>query len=204
MHGLSPRQVLALWNLLFSGAQPAVSKLKPPLTPGERQGLESSGLIVLEKRGRARHVLVTNKAWAFAAEHLDAGFARSEFAADALAGLLESLGRYLETRSLDLVDFFVNLDEPVGARQKILQAYLRASGGRSRVRVRLTRLRALLPELERDKLDQALIGMQRDAAYNLVLWPLDDPRDLRPEDARDAVVVSGQVRHIIYMEDTER
>ena len=200
MAGLSPRQVLALWNLLFSGAQPRLSKLKPRLTAAERQELIAQGLITLEKRGRASHIQVTPKAWAYAAERLDAGFSRSKFAADALAGLLETLKHYLERNKLGLESFCACEPDIEHLEDRILDAYLEASGGRSNIRVRLSELRDLLHDIDRNALDSELIRMQKANVYNLVLWPIDDPRDIRPEDDDGALTVSGRKRHILYMD----
>ena len=64
----SPKQVLALWNMLFTGEEPAISKIQPGLNPRERGQLQEAGLIEIEKRGRASHIILTEKAWAWAAK----------------------------------------------------------------------------------------------------------------------------------------
>jgi hypothetical protein len=102
----SPKLTLLIWVLLFSGSEPSLSQVKPSLSPQERAWLEAAGLIRLEKRGRFKHIILTDKAWGWAAEHLDAAFShKSLAAAPALGGLLKRLKAFLEARELALADF---------------------------------------------------------------------------------------------------
>ena len=198
----SPKQALVLWNLLFTGEEPSISNLKPSLTAGERRQLEEAGLIELEKRGRARHVMLTDEAWAWAADHLDGEISASKYAVPALKGVLTALKAHLKKHGLALADF-VAPEEDQGPdpelTQRVREAYLNASGGQSNVRVRLCELRRELPDLPRDVLDGHLICMQAQAC-GLVLWPLDDPRDLTEEDHQAALEIAGVKRHILYLE----
>ena len=70
------------------------------------------------------------------------------------------------------------------------------AGGRGHVRIRLADLRRRLNE-PRPTLDQKLLEMERRG--RLVLYRLDDPREILPED-RDAVLhtPAGNERHILY------
>jgi len=204
----SPKQVLVLWNLLFTAEEPMISKLQPALTPKERRQLESAGLIEIERRGRAGHVLLTEKCWAWAAGHLEAEISQSKFAVKALKGLLGSLKTHLERQNLSLAEFLSpeeeSRDEPAAAvtdlPARIRHAYLQASGGRSNVRVRLKDLRPLLPDLPRPVLDRELLRLQRENPGGLVLWSLDDPQEITAEDQAAAVDLAGTKRHIIYLE----
>jgi len=206
----SPKQVLVLWNLLFTGEEPMISKLQPALTPKERRPLEAAGLIEIERRGRANHVRLTEKGWAWAAGHLEAEISQSKFAVKALQGLLGRLKTYLERQNLSLAEFLSPEDESMevtAARPllpdppaRIRSAYLQASGGRSNVRVRLKDLRPLLPDLPRPLLDRELLRLQRENPGRLVLWSLDDPQEITAEDQAAAVDLAGIKRHIIYME----
>jgi hypothetical protein len=201
----SPKQALALWNLLFTGDEPSISNLKPALTAGERRQLEEAGLIELEKRGRARHIMLTDEAWAWAADHLDGEISVSKYAAPALRGVLTALKTHLRQQGLTLAEF-VAPEEPAddqvpdpGLSRRVREAYLKASAGQSNVRVRLCDLRRELPDVSRDRLDRHLVDMQAQAC-GLVLWPLDDPLDLTTEDQEAALEIAGEKRHILYLE----
>ncbi|MEW6265728.1 MAG: hypothetical protein AB1641_21865 [Thermodesulfobacteriota bacterium] len=215
----SPKQALALWGLFFTAQEPMISKWKPALTAKERREIEAAGLIELVKRGRAKHVRLTEQAWTWAPAHLDDEISPSRFAAEALAGLLAALKRSLELRKLNLKEFLVPLAEaeagPVveagieagverpaalDLAERIREAYLQASGGQSNVRVRLFDLVRLLPDVAKPRLDAELLAMQRQQRYGLVLWSLDDPWDIGVEDDRAAVDLGGVKRHIVYME----
>ncbi|MFH1091803.1 MAG: hypothetical protein V1742_09570 [Pseudomonadota bacterium] len=213
---LSPKQVLVLWNLIFTGQEPMISRLRPSLTPRERRAMEEAGLILIEKRGRAGYILLTDKAWALAAANLEAEIALSKYAAPVLRAVLTSLKRQMNQSKFSLAEFAAEefdfaaeiSGEAAGFQdgvevlpdEQIKMAYLKAAGGRSNVRVRLSELRSLLPHLPKPRLDAELIAMQRARRFNLVLWSLDDPRDIGPEDEKAAVDVAGVKRHIVYME----
>ncbi|MDY6851057.1 MAG: hypothetical protein SV487_03135 [Thermodesulfobacteriota bacterium] len=205
----SPKQVLALWNMLFTGQEPAISKIQPGLNPGERRQLQEAGLIEIEKRGRANHIILTEKAWAWAASNLKADISSSKFAGIALRGLLSRLQRHLDQKTFTLAGLLAVDDEPVlpdrepepdGLAEQIRAAYLRASGGGSNVRVRLKDLRRYLPGVPKPGLDAELIRLQQEGIFGLVLWSLDDPLDIGPEDEAGAVEIGGVKRHIVYME----
>lgn len=208
----SPKQVLALWNLLFTGEEPAISKIQPGLNPKERRQLQEAGLIEIEKRGRAGHIILTEKAWAWAASHLEADISSSKFAGIALRGLLGRLQRHLDQKTFTLAELLAIEEEPVlpahadlepepdSLAERIQAAYLRASGGGSNVRVRLKDLRRYLPGVPKPRLDAELVRLQREAVWGLVLWSLDDPLDIGPEDETAAVEIGGVKRHIVYME----
>lgn len=102
----SPKLTLLIWVLLFTGGEPSLSQVKPKISPQERAWLESAGLIRMDKRGRFKHIVLTDKAWGWAAEHLDSAFShKSLAAAPALGGLLKRLKAFLEARELALADF---------------------------------------------------------------------------------------------------
>ncbi|MGH6840568.1 MAG: hypothetical protein ACREDV_00500, partial [Methylocella sp.] len=68
------KQTLILWALLVrDSAAGFQNELKPEPEKADREALEKAGLIKCEKRGRYRRVWieVTEKGWAWAADHLD-------------------------------------------------------------------------------------------------------------------------------------
>ncbi len=200
----TPRQVLAIWRMLFTGEEPSQTKLGAYLgSKGakERQQLVDAGLIELEKRGRAKHAILTEKAWGWAAEHLDAEISQSKLAAFALEGLLVKLKLYMGHNDVALVEILsppAVPAPPVLTEELLREAYFRASGGRSNVRVRLSTLRRLLPHITRDQLDSLLTAMQR--REKLVLFSFDDPQEITSEDRQAALDLGGGIkRHIVYM-----
>lgn len=213
---LGPKEVLLLWVLLFTGAEPKISELRPNIGVDRRKKLERLGLIALEKRyspsksGRkypAQHVTLTDKAWLWATEHLDAEFSRTSNAAPALHGLLLKLKAYLAANDMPLAallsagnkqrlnDDVSSVAEPVD--ETIVAAYLALTHGKWHVRVRLAELRPRLAHIDRKRLDEALLRMQRED--RLVLYPNDDSFDMTHEDEDAALYVGANPRHILYM-----
>ena len=253
----SPIQTLALWSLFFTDkAPPMQSKLAPRLDPRQRKELVDAGLITLKKKGRASHVFLTEKAWAWAAAHLDAPFSHTKNAAPPLASLLATLKKYMDSQGIPLVEILNpaktpslarkefssshgrqpdgrQTDAPKAARpqpspedlakpippgqktsgsaafgdpkerleQRVKRAYLDASGGRWDVRVRMADIRKKLVDIPPTSLDAILRKMQLD--QKLVLYPLDEPSEISPEDDAAAVVAGGRKNHILYMTATK-
>lgn len=113
----SPKLTLLIWVLLFTGSEPSLSQVKPKISPQERAWLETAGLIRLDKRGRFKHIVLTDKAWGWAADHLDSAFShKSLAAAPALGGLLRRLKAFLEARELALADFLQPSPAQPGSR----------------------------------------------------------------------------------------
>ena len=67
------------------------------------------------------------------------------------------------------------------------------------MRVRIADLRGSLSDVNHDELSAVLRRMQLSDDCNLVLYPYDDPREIRPEDSAAAVEIAGQENHILYM-----
>ncbi|MFH1112786.1 MAG: hypothetical protein V1792_02600 [Pseudomonadota bacterium] len=213
----NPRQVLALWRMLFTGEEPMQSTLAAFLGKNgarQREELVKAGLLELEKRGMAHHVLLTDRAWAWAGENLDSEISMSKFAAPVLQALLVRMKAYMENRNISLAEILVQSSQyggeappdksgepdvitPEPSDEMVEQAYRVASSGRSNVRVRLAKLRELLRDLERDKLDTLLISMQQRG--KLTLYSLDDPQEIDLADEKAAIDVGGFKRHIVYM-----
>ena len=205
----TPLQVLTLWNLLFTGDTPKLSDLKPRLSPAQRRPLVAGGLIELEKRGRAKHVVLTEKAWAWAADNLDAEFSPSVNAAIALKGLLPKLLGYIRATGTSLAEM-LTAPAPEGPAEghsappaastgdRIRNAYRTVAHGQWNVRVRLADLRHELTDLTRGEVDEILLRLQRHG--QIVLYPLDDPLEIRAEDRMAALEVGGRPAHVIYME----
>ena len=211
----SPKQILFIWVLLFTGNEPAVSKVKPKIFPKERTQMMEAGLIRLETRGRSKHIVLTDKAWGWAAEHLDAAFSLQSLAsAPARGGLLKKLKAFLEVRELALADFLNPAPakpgpeavprpaEPArvsaaGLEAAVVRAYLQASGSVWNVWVKLAEIRKRLPDVPRADLDRELLRLEK--AKRAILYPIEDSEALRPEDQAAAINVAGFKRHIVQM-----
>ncbi|MBF0528443.1 MAG: hypothetical protein HQK55_04065 [Deltaproteobacteria bacterium] len=208
---MSPKQVLLLWNLLFTGNQPAITELRPKLSRAEWKAMEKDGLIEPQRRGRRIHICLTPKALDWAAENMDAEISQSQYAAEALSALLGKLKIYLRETKSSLPEFIKQAaaaepesrpmkSDPPDLADQVRQAYLTVSGGLLNVRVRLAQLISYLSDVPKPVLDELLVAMQRVGRFGLVLWSLDDPRDITAADDQAAVSIAGIKRHIIYME----
>lgn len=197
----TPLQTLVLFKLLFSGEEPKQSDVKE-LKPKARRDLIDSGLIELEKRGRAQHIILTDKAWSWVAENLDAEFPRSPNATPALRGLLLKLKNYLDRNDIPLVHILhasaVEKPSTPDLKSRITTAYFRITGGQRNVRVHLKDLRHEIQDVPRYDLDAALLEMQNER--KLVLMHLDDPQERTQEDEQAAIDIFGHKRHILYLE----
>ncbi|EKQ66592.1 hypothetical protein OsccyDRAFT_5080 [Leptolyngbyaceae cyanobacterium JSC-12] len=206
----TPKQALVMWSLLITGDEPAISKVRPELKPAERKPLIDFGLIELVKRGRSTHIVLTDKAWDWAAGHFEVELSKSNYAVPILQELLKKLGSYLNSHKIPLVEFLVYKNTTIEHSEsgaavlsdlgaKIREAYLQASGGEYNVRVRLSQLRQLVDDLPQAEVDKVLIQMG--LVGKITLMHLDDPQEIRPEDEQAAVNIGGQKNHIVYMRE---
>ena len=206
-----PTPSLALWELLLTGEEPAMSKVKPDITPSVRQKLVDEGLIELEKRGRSTHILLTDGAWNRALDDLVVEGSRSPYGNTVLQHLLKRVQQYLDVNNISLAEFLRSKDpapldsdsdseqSAAAVEDKIRAAYTKASQGSYNVRVKLAELRKYLSEFSRTQIDQALGKMELEE--NLVLMTLNDPQEIDAEDEAAAVDVGGQKRHIVYVKE---
>lgn len=214
---IPPLLVLLMWNLLFTGDEPMVSKAKPGVDRKKLIPLLDGGLIVLEKRGRANHIVLTDRAWQWAEEHLDAEFSPRANATPALQGLLPRLKNYLQQTGTPLAELLNTEVVPspapevppteavvpptpasdVPIEDAIRRAYLTLSGNQWNSRVRLASLREQLGAYPRAELDQVLLRLQ--TAGRLVLYRLDDPQDTFDADRAAALYLGSDPRHLVYM-----
>src|SRR5262245_58102353 len=132
-------QTLILWALLARGGGGFQKDIRPEVKKPDREALIRAGLIVSEKRGRPGLWLeITDKGWAWAADHLDAELPKRSTAGGViLQAWLKRLKAFIETRGLVLADIFglqqppqhQPVDYPV-LHQRIRKAYLELTGGR--------------------------------------------------------------------------
>ncbi len=213
----NPKQALVLFALLFTGDEPMATKLKPRLSAKERKPLEKAGLIVLERRGRATHVVLTDAAWDWAGKNLDVPISAQARANETLAAVFVHLKAFLDGRGIQLaeiaragvgrankasvpgkLDSKTRANHPTEVVARVREICLRAAGGRSAVRVRLAQVREALPDVTRAELDRTLLAMHRSGAA--VFFPLDNPQDRYPADESGALRIAGTPHHVLYLD----
>jgi hypothetical protein len=206
----NPRQNQYLWRLLLSGGEGYQKDLKVnKLTAAERDELVRSGLIEQEKHHRALFHRLGERGWSWIGEHMDPDFPPRSNVVPLLKLLLNRLDAYMKATGTPLSAIMspqltpgpspAPEPEPAGdLTDAIRQAYLGLAGGRWNTRVRIADLRGALPDVARGTLDEELRRLQQNGA--LVLYSIDDPRDIGPQDQAAAVDVAGAQRHLVYME----
>ena len=192
-----PRQTLYMLRLVFGPAEPRLKDLLPPLEPvALREELESQGLIRLDKRGRHQHVVITDKGWQWTQAHLSSPISTvGALPGRVLSDLLPRLQKFLERHGHALAELF----DPgaIAPIQQLRDALLTLSQGRTQQRLTLAQLRAALPQLTREALDEALLDLQRDGS--IALYHEDNPA-LRSADVDVAAVqLAGSRYHLIYL-----
>lgn len=108
---LNPTQSLLLWNMITgetpAAREPALSEAIPKLNvKRDRAPLLDAGYLTLESRGRAKHLLLTEKAWAWAASCSDVELPR-DAGSRALQGLLRKLLPFLQKKRIALAALVV-------------------------------------------------------------------------------------------------
>jgi hypothetical protein len=200
-----PLQVLFLWRLLASDGEAWWKEIKPQPPKAKRDELERADLIDVERRrspkgGIGFQITLTDKAWAWAAANLNAEVSRRSTAAGpVLQDILTKLKGYLENTGVPLVEVLGPTTPSADVESRLRSIYLSISGGRTKTRVRLADLRAALPDVPREDLDKTVLAM--DDRGVLVLYPIEDPRELTYRDREAAVVVGGEANHLVYLED---
>lgn len=79
----------------------------------------------------------------------------------------------------------------------ILNAYLHVTRGERNKYVRLAEIRPLLSLFDRGRIDKALAKMQTDG--KAVLYPIDDPYRIKPEDNAAQLKVAGERRDLLLI-----
>jgi hypothetical protein len=191
---LEPLERLLLWKMIFLGYEPAQSKTKPKtVSPVRtRRKLLDMGLIEIEKRGKSGHLVLTDKAWLWASENLEAEISiRSYESGPILQTVLAKLKVFLTMKELPLAEFLHgkirNTPEPGTAaihnvrqplEERIRDAYQKISRGRWNTPVRLAEIRKALVDVPRDEQDKELRRLKLED--RILLLPMEDPQDRAP------------------------
>lgn len=209
-----------LWALVASGGEGFNDDLGAAKKP--REALKRARLIEVETRKRqarkktvpALYLWLTDAGWARC--NGDMAWQKPRGKAERfLNALLQRLKVLFERQgaAASLADFIVNsapeaAPSPVattgkevtpnaGLGARIRAACLELGGGREAVRVRLADLRRRLVDVPADELSAGVRELSRRG--ELTLYPLDDPRQVTPDDEAAAIRSSTDVpQHILY------
>lgn len=226
--GLTGKQALALWELIVMGDAKLVTALSAKLEQPEVKALERAGLVTVQRRPQKNKpdygskLYVTDEAWDWAnRQGFTAILSRTPVAASLLEALLVKVGAYLKLHDLALDHLLrprrdvpesgdaasIAVEERSGAvpnqaapttlEERIQAAYLRVTNGALNQQVRLALLRTELRGEAVDAVNMELRAMQQRG--NAVLYPVDDPQALRPEDDAAALQVSGERRDLLFI-----
>jgi hypothetical protein len=211
---------LILWALLVrDNAADFQNELKPEPDKADREALEKAGLITSERRGRYRRywLEVTEKGWAWAADHLDDDLPTGSSAGSSvLQAWLTRLKVYMRARNVALAEVLAPQLTRTGdsegiaksaatqasdydtLRTRIRQAYFAVTGDRINTRARLCDIRDKLNDIGRAALDEALKRMQREQQASL--YPLDNKTEITDADRNAAIYFGSEPRHILWIE----
>lgn len=212
-----PEQRL-LWMLVANAGEAFNSDVKPETSI--RTSLERAGLIEVEKRQKlsgkrkvqVKFLRLTDAGWAWCNQDMSWQKPRGK-AEQVLNALLQRLKIVFERRGTvaSLADFINHStlaprDQAATATdgpnettldQRIRAACLDLGGGREAVRLRIADLRNRLADVSSEELTEGIRELSR--RRELTLYPLDDPRQITPEDQAAAIHSStGVPQHILY------
>lgn len=181
----------------------------------DRNGLLEAGLIRVEQRGRAGYLVLEERAWDFVVENLGRPLPKTALAAKLLTTVLKRVGTLIETHGHSISEFALSgtsvgtaggprvtdaspqLVEKATTEEQIRAACLSLTGGQTGKRIRLADLRNKVPA-SREVLDNLLQSMQQ--AGRVVLYKMDNPAEVTPEDEQAALLIAGNPRHLVYLE----
>lgn len=212
---LKSKYELILWNLLLTGDEPQVSKIKPKMTTAECKPLIQQGLIKLEKRGRANHLVLEDKAWDWMSERLQSEDFTVEFSPRATTAIpifqtfLMRLGQYMRSNDVPLVEFLkpilsssnVSIDhQPSQAslEERIRKTYASLTQTSSEFRVRIVQIHQAINDIPPQTVNNTLRAMQQ--AGMLSLRPMEDPEEIGLEDEKAAIDLGGgDKRYFVFI-----
>jgi hypothetical protein len=202
-------QTLMMWALLAKGGESYAKDLKPEVKRPDRTSLVSVGLIASAKGARGAFRLeVTDKGWAWAADHLSAELPTgSKAGAVILQEWLTRLARYMRAKDVSLAEILATAESDARhddktspdptLRDRIRKAHLDITGGQLNRRALLSDIRAKLKDVDRAALDSALKQMHRDKVG--MLMSLDNPREITDAVREAKLTFSGEPMHILWI-----
>ena len=221
----TPKQALLLWCLLGKHGSALQSEVVPKVDAADRKALVSGRLISVEKQGRSIRLTVTDGGWDWAGRHLrdplPANFR-------VLQDWLERIDRHLATTGETLAGLIGTPAPPVEPavaeakrgraakakapspatpgkltakqlRARIEDAYLALTDGQKAQAVRLSALRARLPEIDRATVDAGLAAILA-GDPTARLSQLSDPKSLTADEREAAFSPAGEPFHLIWIQ----
>lgn len=218
---LKSKYELILWHLLITGDEPKISDVKPTITIAEcKSSLVNIGLIKIEKRGRANHLVLEDKAWDWMSNRLRSDDFSVQFskrmttAIPIFEAFLVRLGHYLRNNEVPLAEFLIsdtatmeaqnhgqpeNQPSGVPLEIEIRHAYSNILQNSSDFRVRLSQLHQQLDNFPPQIINSTLRSMQQTGQVSL--RPMEDPKEIGPEDEQAAIDLGGgDKRYFIYIQ----
>jgi hypothetical protein len=192
------------------------SKAKPELNPAERAELLRVGFLELDKQKRGARLVLTDTAWAWASSdpHIELLKSNSTIGAIALERLLRRLIPFLQARDISLGELFtetialreepnaqntVAVKEQSTVEERVERACRELNARKPDTAIRLTQLRAQLPEVPRSAVDAELGRLH--AAGRIALYRDDNSAAVTSDDERAALSVGGEPRHLLYWKE---
>ena len=204
---LKPKHALLVWRMLF---EPNMDAIGTEVKADVRRPLVEAGLLASHPErnpntGRqVQRFRLTDRAWSWAEENLDAKLNQAPSAGPLLQQVLTRVQAMLRRYDIPLAEFALATEDREtgdGAPDRTTQvrsAYLELTGGRLNESLPLTHLRDSLPELAREELDQTLLELFRAGAC--VLFPEDNTRQLTQSMEQAALSMSGERKHYVKLE----
>lgn len=226
--GLSGKQALALWELILMGDAKLVTELSAKLEQPEVKGLESAGLVTVQRRPRKGNpdygskLYVTDAAWDWAnRQGFKAILSLTSAAVPVFETLLDKVGAYLNTHELALHHLLrprredpepseaasIAVEEQSGtvpseAAPATLEERIRNAYLRvtSGALNKYVRLAALRAELRGEAVESVDAELRgMQERGGAILYPVDDPQALRQEDDAAALRLSGERRDLLFI-----
>jgi hypothetical protein len=177
---------------------PELAVLGPKLDKPNRERLIEKGLVEITTTKPAITLDLTDRGWATCAAIIGTETPeRSSGQGKALYTVLGALRRYFDRADLAPADVFTALDDKVDVENQVRAAYVKLAA-RAGGWVDLARLRAVLPDVSKAELDDALTQMQRKPDVSLI--PEENQKTLTDEDHAAAVEIGNRARHLIAIE----
>ncbi|TNC11022.1 hypothetical protein FF100_20685 [Methylobacterium terricola] len=210
----TPAQALILWRLLGRQGTALNNEIAPK--KAERDALAKAGMLAVEKEGRSSRLTVTDKGWNWAGTHLGEPLPPTM---RVLQDWLTRLHHHLAATGGTLAEFVGPAPErappkakptpsprpsprkpgPRQLRARIAKAYLACTGGQTAKAVRLSALRAALPDLDRATVDAALAAILQDDE-TIRLTRISDPKALDAAERAAAFSPAGEPFHEIWIQ----
>lgn len=203
---LNEMQTLMLWALLARGGEAFAKDIKPKIRKKDRALLVNLGFVGARTVKQGLKLEVTDKGWAWAADHLEAPLpVRSTAGASILHAWLGRLDVYLRAKRIALAEVLSPDVQPTlerggdapPLRDRIRDTYLEVTGGHFNQRALLRDLRVKLPDVDRPSLDEALLQMQSEDGASLM--QLDNRIDITDADRDAAIHIGNEPRHILWL-----